>query len=217
MLSCVHDRHPWQMSAITLIEETMNTETRPAKSAASLANNLTRRRLLVSSAATIGGTLALSAITVCAGPDDGVSRNAEAIHQEPVFKASPKRIYGVLTDAEQFQKLTLGSEAMKTMDLKSKPAEISRELGGAFSLFGGYITGRELELVPDRRIVQAWRVASWPDGIFSIARFDLVGQGDSTKIVFDHVGFPAGDAGHLATGWRINYWQPLSKLLTQPA
>src|SRR5215468_2411618 len=70
---------------------------------------------------------------------------------------------------------------MKTMDLKSKPAEIRRELGGAFSLFGGYITGRELELVPGRRIVQAWRVASWPVGIFSIVRFDLVGQADGSK------------------------------------
>ncbi|HEY6129722.1 MAG TPA: SRPBCC family protein [Candidatus Acidoferrum sp.] len=194
----------------------MNTTNYPARPAR-LSNGYSRRQLLIGSAAAIGGALALTAPGAWSLSDDGVSRNAEAIHQEPTFRASPKQIYEALTDAAQFQKMTLGSEAMKIMDLKSKPAEISRELGGAFSLFGGYIIGRQLELVLNQRIVQAWRVGSWPAGIFSIVRFELAAQGDNTKLIFDHAGFPAGDAEHLATGWQINYWQPLTKLLAAQA
>jgi activator of HSP90 ATPase len=176
-------------------------------------NGSTRRQLLVSSAATLGAGLA-AATTAWAVPDDGISRNAEAIHQEPVFKAALQRIYEALTDAQQFQKLILLSEAGKSLDVKSKPAIISRELGGAFSLFGGYVTGRQLALVPNQRIVQAWRAGSWAADSFSIARFELVAQDSGTKLVFDHTGFPAGQAEHLAEGWQINYWQPLARLLT---
>jgi activator of HSP90 ATPase len=95
----------------------------------------------------------------------------------------------------------------------NKPTQISREVGGAFMLFGGYITGRHLELVPSQRIVQAWRVGAWPTGVYSIAKFQLLPQGSATKIVFDHTGFPKGDAEHLASGWNEHYWQPLAEFL----
>ena len=99
------------------------------------------------------------------------------------------------------------------MHVADKPAEISREVGGPFSLFGGYITGRHVELVPNERIVQAWRAGAWPAGIYSIARFDLVEQGSGTRIVFDHTGFPEGAAESLASGWKAHYWEPMQKLL----
>ena len=53
----------------------------------------------------------------------------------------------------------------------------------------------------------------WEAGIFSIAHFELVEQAGSTKMVFDHTGFPGGQAAHLAEGWRVNYWQPLAAVL----
>ncbi|HTD84272.1 MAG TPA: SRPBCC domain-containing protein, partial [Gemmatimonadaceae bacterium] len=75
------------------------------------------------------------------------------------------------------------------------------------------IIGRHLELVPDKRIVQAWRVVPWDPGIYSIARFQLNGQDSKTTIVFDHTGFPNGLGQHLADGWHQNYWEPLRKYL----
>jgi activator of HSP90 ATPase len=103
---------------------------------------------------------------------------------------------------------------MQSMHLGDKPAEISREVGGAFTLFGGYITGRHVELVPNERIVQAWRTGRWARGIYSIAKFELVEQGSGTRIVFDHTGFPKGEAEVLASGWKAHYWEPLQKLLS---
>jgi len=106
------------------------------------------------------------------------------------------------------------SAAMKFgMKLGNAPTEISREVGGAFTLFGGHILGRHIELVPNERIVQAWRVANWKPGIYSIASFALAEQGSATKLIFDHTGFPQGEAQHLAEGWNGNYWEPLQKVL----
>jgi len=109
------------------------------------------------------------------------------------FQGEPEARVSALTDAKQFEKVVMLSAAMKSgMAPGAKPEEISREAGGAFSLFGGYVTGRQLELVPNERIVQAWRAGGWDPGDYSIARFELVEQGTGTKIVFDHTGFPKG-------------------------
>jgi activator of HSP90 ATPase len=170
-----------------------------------------RRQWLLQSS--IASGFALASTRTSAAPDDEILRNAEAIHQEVIFKAAPKRVYDALTDASQFQKVESLSAAMKSTDINSHPVVISREAGGAFSLFGDYIVGRQIELVANQRIVQAWRVASWAPGIYSIAHFELAEQGPATKLVFDHTGFPAGTAEHLAAGWHANYWQPLQKFL----
>lgn len=86
-------------------------------------------------------------------------------------------------------------------------------MGAAFSLFGGFIVGRHIELVPGERIVQAWRVINWNPGIYSIARFELSERNSRTKLILDHVGFPEGQEQHLADGWKANYWEPLEKFL----
>jgi len=179
-------------------------------------NGHTRRHVMVGVAIAFGG-IALGSTEAWAGTEEEISRTAESIHQEPILKASRKRIYEALTDAKQFDKVIQLSGVMQSMHLGDKPAEISREVGGAFTLFGGYITGRHVELVPNERLVQAWRTGSWPKGVYSIARFELVEQGSGaesgTKIIFDHTGFPKGEAEVLASGWKAHYWEPLEKLL----
>jgi len=98
------------------------------------------------------------------------------------------------------------------MALGSQPTQISGDVGGAFVIFGGHIVGRQIELVLNERIVQAWRVVDWEPGVYSIARFELKEQDSGTQIVFDHTGFPQGLGAHLAEGWRGHYWEPLQKL-----
>jgi activator of HSP90 ATPase len=177
-----------------------------------LANGPTRRQAIAGIAIAFGG-LALGSTAAWAAAEEEISRTAESIHQEPVFKASRKRVYEALTDTKQFDKVIQLSGAMQSMHLGNKPTEISREMGGAFALFGGYITGRHVELLPDQRIVQAWRTGGWDPGVYSIAKFELVEQGSGTKIVFDHTGFPKGEAEVLASGWKAHYWEPLEKFL----
>jgi activator of HSP90 ATPase len=171
-----------------------------------------RRQAIVGVAIAFGG-LALGSNKAWAGPEKEISRTGESIHQEPTFKASRARVYAALIDPRQFDKVIQLSGVMQAMHLPDKPAEIARQAGGAFALFGGYITGRHVELLPNQRIVQAWRTGDWPPGVYSIVKFELVGQGSGTRIVFDHTGFPKGEAEDLASGWKAHYWEPLEKLL----
>ncbi len=164
--------------------------------------------------AVFGSTIASACVAVdkaggktVAGNEE-ISRAAESIHQEIILKASRKRVYEALTNAEQFTKVIRLS---KYPD--GPAATISREPGGSFSLFGDHIVGRHVELVPNERIIQAWRAGSWEAGAYSIVRFDLKEQADQTKIIFDHTGFPMGLAEHLLDGWNSNYWEPLKKYL----
>jgi activator of HSP90 ATPase len=93
------------------------------------------------------------------------------------------------------------------------PAEIDPKVGGALSMFGGLILGRNVELVPNQRIVQAWRPASWDPGVYSMVKFELKGQAAKTTVVLDHTGFPEGSFRHLDSGWYARYWEPLKKYL----
>src|ERR1700674_873637 len=179
----------------------------------SLMNPPTRRQLITGVAVAFGG-LALRSTEAWAETVEKISRMEESIHQEASFKASRKRVYEALTDTKQFNKVTELSGAMKSgMPLGTAPTAISREVGGTFTLFGGYITGRHIELMPNERIVQAWRVGNWDPGVYSIAKCERAEQGSGTKIVFDHTGFPTGQGEHLAAGWKANYWEPLEKFL----
>lgn len=140
------------------------------------------------------------------------AHNCEAIHQEVVFKASRKRVYEALTDPKQFHQVVLLSADGKVM-AANIPTQISPEAGGTFSLFGDHILGRHVELVPHELVVQAWRVANWTPGVYSIAKFQLTEQGPATRLGFDHTGFPPGQGQHLADGWRDHYWEPPAKFL----
>ena len=118
------------------------------------------------------------------------------------FAASPARLYEALLDEKRFAAWTGG-----------QATSIDRAPGGALSLFGARIKGRNVELVPNARIVQAWRSEGWDAGVYSIVRFELTAQGTGTKLVFDHTGFPKGQADHLVAGWKLNYWDLLTKYL----
>ena len=177
------------------------------------ANSPTRRQVIAGVAMTFGG-LALGLTKLRAATGEEISHTAESIHQEPIFRAARSRVYEGLTDTKQFNEITKIAAAKDPgISLEKVPTEISREVAGTFTLFGGIILGRHIELVPNTRIVQAWRVVNWSPGVYSIARFELVEQGTGTKIVFDHTGFPKGDAETLASGWKAHYWEPLAKFL----
>jgi uncharacterized protein YndB with AHSA1/START domain len=128
---------------------------------------------------------------------------SEPIHQEIDFPATPQQVYKALTTSDVFSRVTGGA-----------PTVIDPENGGSFSCFGGMITGRNVELVPNERIVQAWRAGNWEPGVYSIAKYELKAQGDETRLVLDHAGFPPESREHLEAGWAANYWEPLRKHLS---
>jgi activator of HSP90 ATPase len=166
----------------------------------------TRRQLFASGAIAFAGLAArASGARAQQSMQEKHSAGAEklitALHQEVDLKAEPHRVYEILLDSKQFAAFT------------GRAAEISPEAGGAFKMFGGLIEGRNIELVPDQRIVQAWRPANWDPGIYSIVEFQLKAQARGTHLILDHKGFPEGDFAHLDPGWHMQYWTPLAKYL----
>ena len=171
------------------------------------------RRQLMSAGALALGSLGLRPSSAPAADEDGISHSAESIHQEALFTASRQRVYEALTDARQFDRVVTLGGVMKALDLQKQPSVISPHAGGPFSLFGGYIHGRQVLLVRNQLLVQAWRADSWPADFYSIARFELRDHESGSKLIFDHGGFPKGEAQSLASGWQSHYWQPIQKLL----
>jgi activator of HSP90 ATPase len=176
---------------------------------------ISRRQAMTIGALAVAG-LAARAQQPAAAATAEILMSEEGIHQVRVFAAERKRVYAALTVEQQFDRIVQLSGVMKTgaMAKMQIPTQLSPHEGGVFTLFGGHIVGTQLALVPDELIVQAWRVADWPRGAYSIARFELSDQGKSTRLVFDHQAFPKGSAEHLASGWQEHYWDPLTKLLS---
>lgn len=167
---------------------------------------LNRRQVFTGVAIAIGGlavnsTLLGETLQQPAPETPGTTATSRrtSLHDEIVVKASPQRIYDLLLDSKQFAALT------------GAPAEIDSKAGGIFFTFGRLIEGRNIELVPNQRIVQAWRPAAWDPGVYSIVRFELKPHTSQTTIVLDHTGFPEGDFKHLEWGWNAHYWEPMKK------
>ncbi len=174
------------------------------KNAAVIANPSTRRGVIFGTVMAFGGLGAGSKVfgrgqAVEETPSKAANKTRTFLHQEIDFKASPRRIYEVLLDSKQFAAFTV------------MPAEIDPKPGGAFSLFGGLVAGRNIELIPAQRIVQAWRPTHWDAGIYSIVRFELKPRDSETTVVLDHTGFPEGAFDTLNSGWKPRYWDPLKK------
>ena len=134
-------------------------------------------------------------------PSTAANGARTSLHQQIELNASPQRIYEILLDSKQFAAFT------------GMPAEIDPKAGGSFTMFGGMIVGRNVELIPNQRIVQAWRPTHWDPGVYSIVKFELKPHGSGTMMILDHWGFPEGDYDSLFSGWSSHYWEPLKKYL----
>ncbi len=131
------------------------------------------------------------------------SNTRTSLHQVVALKATPPRIYEILLDSRQFAVFT------------GLSAEIEPKPGGAIVMFGGLIEGRNIELVPSERIVQAWRPTAWAPGTYSLVRFQLKPDRSNCTVTLDHSSFPEGLYDHLSSGWAERYWEPLKKYLAR--
>jgi uncharacterized protein YndB with AHSA1/START domain len=125
-----------------------------------------------------------------------------SIHQVVTLKAAPQRVYRALMSSKEHEAFTANGKAI-----------ISPKAGGAFSAHNGYVSGRNIELIPGKRIVQAWRVKGMPESVYSIVRFEFKKVRGGTRLIFDQTGLPPEHVGHLSSGWRARYWKPLKAYL----
>jgi activator of HSP90 ATPase len=112
-------------------------------------------------------------------------------------KVTPADLYALFMDSAKHAAAT------------GMAAKISSKVGGKWSAFGGMILGKNLALVPNRRIVQAWRSSAWkkadPDSILVVS-FEKTTEGARVHLV--HVGVPLHDHKGVTQGWKKYYWEP---------
>lgn len=125
------------------------------------------------------------------------------IRQTVTFKTAPHEVYEALMDSRKHSRFT-GSKAL-----------ISRKVGGKFSVWEGSINGKNLELVPDKKIVQEWRSEEegWPKGHYSKATFLLKESKGETILKFTQAKVPLAAYDAINEGWHDYYWKPLKEFL----
>jgi uncharacterized protein YndB with AHSA1/START domain len=111
------------------------------------------------------------------------------------FDAPPKEIYGLLADSR------------KRTEVTGRKAVIGKKVGDAFSTDAGKVTGVNVDLVPGRRLVQAWRRNDFPEGVYSMAAITLAPTPKGgTELVLTHRGVPKHLLDDTEDYWRRNYW-----------
>jgi len=134
----------------------------------------------------------------------------KTIKQRVKFKADPATVYDLLADSRKHSAFT------------GKHAIISRKIGGTFTLGESDgesdVTGINVDLVPGRRIVQAWRHRRFPEGIFSMAAVTLKPTPDGgTELVLVHRGVPKDLIPETEEAWRDQYWSRIKAYLDRQA
>lgn len=115
-----------------------------------------------------------------------------------VVSAAPGDVYEAFMDAGKHSAFT-GSKA--TGDSK---------VGGRFTAWDGYISGKNLELVEGKKIVQEWVTTEWPSG-YPPSRLELTFKKvkGGTEISMVHSNVPEEQADNYEQGWIDFYWKPL--------
>lgn len=123
---------------------------------------------------------------------------SKTIVQEVVFKnTSAAALYELYMDGEKHSIAT------------GAPADISPTEGTNYSAHSGYITGKNLQLITNRLIVQSWRAMSWSaDDIDSTFIIYLEPQGADTLLHAIHANLPDSAAESIDAGWHKMYWEP---------
>lgn len=116
-----------------------------------------------------------------------------------IIPASPEEIYDAWLDSETHGAMTGGE------------ADVSNVVGGIFTAWDGYITGKNLELKKPVLIVQEWRTAEFgesePDSRIEV-RLEKVDGGTCVTIKHSHL---PSHGMQYRQGWIDNYFTPMKE------
>lgn len=123
----------------------------------------------------------------------------KAIRQTYHIRASIEEVWKGLVDPKYIESWGGG------------PAKMSDKVGSQFSLWGGDIYGKNIEVIANKKLVQEWFGGKWDKP--SIATFALSSKNDQTTIEFTHVDVPESEYKDIEQGWKDYYLGPLKDYL----
>lgn len=116
-----------------------------------------------------------------------------------IFKATPEEVYDALMNTKKHKEFT------------QSECTISTKVGGKISAYDGYINGKNVELVPGKKIVQLWRDSSWPKDYFSTVTYEFKKTKDGCEMIFTQEGVPRKSTVN-KNAWHKYYWQPMKEM-----
>ncbi|KAG0055333.1 hypothetical protein BGZ83_008973 [Gryganskiella cystojenkinii] len=126
--------------------------------------------------------------------------NTTTLDETVEMQASAHDIYDVLLN-----------QAKVIVWTRSNKSTIEPKVGSKFSLFGGSVSGEIKELVEDKKIVQSWRLTSWPAGHYSTVTMDISQSSNSTTIKLKQEGVPVGELDITRQNWSNYYWAEIKR------
>lgn len=130
----------------------------------------------------------------------GQSVVVSSIDMKLQFKVPPHILYETLTDSNRISVFT-GSHAVWSL-----------EKGSEFKIFGGAITGTQVEYVENEKIVQKWRFGSWPQNHYSTVTIEFKGDNESCELHLTQKGVPSSDLQRTKEGWETHYWNRITAI-----
>ena len=91
------------------------------------------------------------------------------------------------------------------------PAKMVAEELSEFELWGGDIHGKNIEVVPNKKLVQDWYSGGWEKP--SRATFTLTPKDGGTLVSLVHENVPDEEAEDIAYGWNRYYLGKIKELL----
>jgi activator of HSP90 ATPase len=124
----------------------------------------------------------------------------EAIRQKVLVEAGPEEVYEAYVDPKKHAEFT-GSSATGTP-----------RVGGKFTVWDGYISGKFLRLEEGKKVILEWKTTEWPTGYPpSFVKLTFKEKGKRTELTMVHSRVPAEQAKEYAQGWKDYYWEPLKE------
>ncbi|KAL9538279.1 hypothetical protein MBANPS3_011048 [Mucor bainieri] len=123
--------------------------------------------------------------------------NTTSLSDREEFQTSAHELYETLTDAQRASIWTRGH------------VKLTQQVGSTYEFFNGNVTGEILELIPDKKIVQTWRLRSWPAGHFSKVTLELEQGSDSVTLKISQTGIPVGEEEIVQKNWSGYYWRAI--------
>ncbi|MCX6175094.1 MAG: SRPBCC domain-containing protein [Ignavibacteriales bacterium] len=129
---------------------------------------------------------------------------SDQIKLSATFPVTQKRIYDAWLNSKEHSAMTGGK------------ATASTKVGGKFTAWDGYISGKNLELIPNKRILQSWRSTEFPkDHLDSYLLVKLEKTNGGTKVTIIHSEIPQGQSASYKKGWKDFYFTPMKKYFSK--
>lgn len=115
--------------------------------------------------------------------------------------AQPKDVYNALTNQVMIEIWT------------GEPAEMEAVAGSEFSMWDGSITGKNLEFISDRQIVQEWYFGEQEEP--SIVTIRLHPHRNGTSMEVRQTNIPDEAYDNIVEGWEEDYFDALNQLFEE--